>query len=60
MTAGYLARASAAKYLDMTPKGFDQWVRRHGVPCKYIGRTRRFSIQKLEQVVNALTLRRSA
>lgn len=55
---GYLSRSHAAAYLDMSPKSFDAWVRRHGVPFVRIGRTRRFAIAKLEAVLRTLTLRK--
>ena len=56
--SGYLSRAHAAAYLDMSPKAFDKWVQRHGIPRKAIGRTWRYSIDKLEASLRTLTLRK--
>lgn len=55
MTAGYLSARSAAAYLDKTYKAFDQFVRRHGVPCKRLGRVRLFLKADLDRVVDVMT-----
>lgn len=56
----YLTTQQAAAYLGVTYKGFDHFVRRHGVPCLRYGRHRRFTKQTLDRVLQTMKLRRSA
>lgn len=59
MTGPYLRPKDAATYLGMSYKSFDAWVRKHGVPCKWIGRHRRFSQATLDRVLDTLSLRKA-
>lgn len=63
MTDGYLSARSAAAYLDLTYRAFDQAVRRHGIPHERLGRLRRFRKADLDNVLKAMrqrpTLRRA-
>lgn len=57
-TDRWLTTAEAAAYLSMTPKAFDEWVRRHGVPCGRTGlRTRRFKASALDKVLATFAAR---
>lgn len=57
MSDGYLSARSAAAYLDLTYKAFDQAVRRHGIPCKRLGRLRRFLKADLDRALDAMSQR---
>jgi excisionase family DNA binding protein len=57
---GYMTAREAAAYVGSTYRGFDVWVRRHGVPHVRYGRNRRFSKAKLDQVLRTMALRREA
>lgn len=54
----YLTARQAAAYLGVTYKGFDCFVRRHGVPHLRYGRHRRFTAQTLDRVLQTMKLRR--
>lgn len=51
--AGWLSAKSAAAYLDMGVRQFDQWARAKGVPCKWVGRQRRYNRAALDRVLNS-------
>lgn len=57
--AGYLAAKDAAAYLGVSYRGFDQFVRRHGVPYKLYGRKRLFTREALDRVVATMALRKA-
>ena len=57
MSDGYLSTKSAAAYLDATPRGFDQFVRRHGIPYVLYGRCRRFKKVDLDKALKTLSER---
>lgn len=57
MNDGYLSAHSAAAYLDLTYRAFDQAVRRHGIPHKRIGRLRRFLKADLDRTLDAMAQR---
>jgi len=57
MSEGWLSTRSAAKHLDMTPRAFDQAVRRLGIPHHRIGRLRRFKASELDAVLDAMSKR---
>ena len=59
MNTGYLTAKEAAAYVGSTYRGFDAWVRRHGVPCKRYGRHRRFQKETLDRVMDAMSRRRA-
>ncbi len=54
---GYLTTRQAADYLGTTYRGFDRFVRRHGVPCVRYGRHRRFQPATLDKVLRTMALR---
>ena len=54
---GYLSLKSAAEYLDAKPRGFDQFVRKHGVPYVLYGRCRRFKKSDLDKALKTLSER---
>lgn len=55
--SAYLSAKQAADYLGVTYRGFDQFVRRHGVPHLRYGRHRRFTTQTLDRVLQTMKLR---
>lgn len=55
--SAYLTAAEAATYLRTTYKGFDHFVRRHGVPCVRRGRIRLFSQDTLDRVLRTMAMR---
>lgn len=55
----YLTARQAADYLGVTYRGFDQFVRRHGVPCVRYGRHRRFQPATLDRFMRMCALRPS-
>lgn len=57
MSAGYLTAKQAAEYVGTTYRGFDAWVRRHGVPCVRYGRHRRFTKDAIDRVLKTMALR---
>lgn len=57
MSDTYLTAKEAAAYVGTTYRGFDQWVRRHGVPCKRYGRHRRFTRTQLDKVLEVMARR---
>lgn len=57
MSDGYLSTKHAAEYLDLSVRAFDQAVRRHGIPCKRIGRLRRFVKADLDRALDAMSRR---
>lgn len=57
MKAGYMSARQAAEYLGRTYKGFDEFVRRHGVPHERYGRDRLFTKDTLDQMVKAMARR---
>jgi excisionase family DNA binding protein len=57
--AGYLTAKDAAAYLGVSYRGFDQFVRRHGVPFKRYGRKRLFTRASLDRVVETMALRKA-
>lgn len=57
--SAYLNARQAAEHLGKTYRGFDSWVRRHGVPCKRYGRERLFTIAQLDRVLSTMALRAS-
>ncbi len=56
-SAAYLSAKQAAAYVGVTYRGFDQFVRRHGVPCERYGRKRLFKREALERVFKTMALR---
>lgn len=56
----YLTTQQAADYLGVTYKGFDHFVRRHGVPYLKYGRHRRFTKQTLDRVLQTMKLRKAS
>ena len=52
-----LTSHEAAEYLRTTWKGFDNWVRRHGVPCERFGRKRLFRRSVLDRVIRVMAER---
>jgi excisionase family DNA binding protein len=57
MSADLLTAHEAAMYLRTTYRGFDAWVRRHGVPCERYGRKRLFRRATLDRVIKTMALR---
>jgi excisionase family DNA binding protein len=57
MSSRYLTAREAAEYLGVTYRGFDVWVRRHGVPCVRYGRVRKFTRESLDAVLRTMELR---
>lgn len=55
--AAYLSAREAAAHLGKSYRGFDQWVRRHGVPYKRYGRDRMFTVETLDRVMATMALR---
>lgn len=55
--AAYLSTKEAADYLGVKPRGFDQFVRRHGVPCLRYGRIRKFKRETLDRVLKTMAER---
>ena len=51
MSDGYLTAKEAAAYVGTTYRGFDVFVRRHGVPCRWYGNRRRFRKETLDAVL---------
>jgi excisionase family DNA binding protein len=60
MASGYLTAKEAAEYVGTSYRGFDQFVRRHGVPHVRYGRRRRFTKATLDRVLQTMALRRTA
>lgn len=58
MSEGYLTAREAAAYVGTTYRGFDVFVRRHGVPHVRYGRNRRFQKATLDRVLRTMTLRK--
>ncbi len=56
--AAYLTAPEAADYLGVTYRGFDQLVRRHGVPHVRYGRIRKFKRDVLDRVLATMALRK--
>ena len=52
-----LTAREAAAYCGQSYRGFDQFVRRHGVPCDWWGGQRRFRRETLDRVRKAMTER---
>jgi len=57
MSADLLTTKEAAVYLRVTYRGFDVFVRRHGVPCERYGRKRLFRRATLDRVIKTMSLR---
>ena len=57
MSAAYLSTKEAAAYLGVSVRGFDQFVRRHGVPHVRYGRHRKFTIATLDRVLSTMAQR---
>lgn len=55
-----LTAREAAAYLRTTYRGFDVFVRRHGVPHERYGRKRLFRRAVLDRVLKTMSLRRIA
>ena len=53
----YLSARQAAEYLGVTYRGFDQFVRRHGVPHLRYGAHRRFTAHALDRVLQPVVRR---
>ena len=52
MTSPYLTAREAADYVRKTPRGFDRWVERRGVPVAgRAGRIRLFSKDTIDRVL---------
>lgn len=54
----YLSAKQAAEYLGTTYRGFDAFVRRHGVPFVWYGAHRRFTKADLDKVLETMAERR--
>lgn len=54
-----LTAAEAAQYLRTTYKGFDEYARRHGVPCERYGRKRLFRRATLDRMLRTMAQRPS-
>ena len=51
----------AAERLDMTPRAFEAWARRNGIPAKYLGKhTKRYLVADLDRAWYAIHLREKA
>jgi excisionase family DNA binding protein len=59
-TAGYLTAREAAAYVGATYRGFDMWVRRHGIPCVRYGNRRRYSKDQLDRVLRMMAQRKAS
>lgn len=55
--SGYLTAKQAAEYVGVTYRGFDVFVRRHGVPHDRYGRKRLFRKDTLDRVFRAMARR---
>lgn len=61
MTGPWLRPKEAAAYVGMSYKAFDAWVRREGVPYKWVNqRHRRFSQPTLDRVIEVISLRKAS
>lgn len=57
MTSTLLTTKEGAEYLKTTPRGFDQWARRHGVPYLKYGAHRRYEKTTLDKVLATMARR---
>ena len=58
MSDQLLTAHEAAVYLRTTYKGFDNWTRRHGIPCERYGRKRLFRKATLDRVLRTMAQRK--
>lgn len=56
-TDGCLTAREAAAYCRTTYRGFDAWVRRHGIKAMRYGRHRRFTKEQLDLVMKRMAIR---